>query len=210
MKARPSRRVGVTAVAGLVAVALAGMTACGESRGRRDLGREALQNLSDRERVALADKRVDFGEYESANRHASDCLTALGLTVDPLELGKDGTFSIGWLSVGKSEQEMAALDVETERCHAEINAINAVYVLQHGASKSELQDAEQDFRSCVEELGLSNADSAPVGQLAVALQDQVGNGAIDRPAAEACVQIIEAVDAQPLPGLEEALEQLDL
>lgn len=205
--ARPSssRAIVVTSV---VAFALTG--GCSGNGSHRDLGREVLESLSARERVALADKRVDFGEYESASRAEYDCLVALGVEVDPFELGKNGTYSFGWTTFDKSDSEVEAIEAQANACDAEVDAIGAVYILQHGATENELRNAEKQFRSCVGDLGLGGATTDSVGALAVELQGRVEAGSISRSAGENCIDIIEAVDMRPLPGLDEALEELDL
>jgi len=152
---------------------------------------------------------VTFGEYESALRWEHECVSGLGVVVDPLELTADGTFAIGWETSAQGD-EFDRLYDKSLRCHDKVDAIAAVYVLGNAATEQELKDAERDFRSCLASTLLSGVEGKPVGQLATELQEYVEDGRIERSLAEACIGIVQTVSAQPLPGLQKALDELDL
>jgi len=185
------------------------LAACSCAGGKEHLGRDALSHLSARERQALADERITFGEDESAVRAQVGCLRGLDVTVDEPQLSDDGTFQIGWdTSAGGAGFER--LLAEAERCSESVRAVTAVYVLQHAVSDEERREGQDSFRDCVGELGLPGADDAGFTELLDDLRDRVVAGQIAREPATACQDLLRAVSVSPLPGLAEALDELEL
>jgi len=190
-------------------VLAAGCSATAGLRDRDHLGREALADLSARERQALSDKQVTFGEYESANRAQVACLRSLGVTVDEPELSIDGTFTVGW-STSATGADFERLEADAGRCHEDVNAIKAVYVLQHAVSDEERREGEDAFRACANDLGVPDAEDAGFTELLEDLRDRVVSGQIERDPATRCQNLLRAVAVSPLPGLAEALQALEL
>lgn len=193
----------------LVAVLLA-VTGCArEVGGATSSGARVLADLSEHERAALSDKYVSFAEYEAAVHHEVECLRALGVSVDPPTLGADGTFDYAWETWLEGSQ-LESVSAAADRCNEEVAAIHAVYVLGIAPGPTELRAVEVRFRECLSGVLPDTSGASSVEELLQRIDRGVRDGSVDSADAELCVGVLRATPPQPLPGLAQALSELDL
>jgi len=193
----------------LVAALLA-VTGCArEVGGATSSGARVLADLSEHERAALSDKYVSFAEYEAAARLEVECLRALGVSVDPLVLGPDGTFTLFW-ETSLEGRQLESARAGAQRCNEEVAAIHAVYVLGIAPGPTELRAVEVRFRECLSGVLPDMSGASSVEELLQRIDRGVRDESVDSADAELCVAVLRATPPQPLPGLAQALSELDL
>lgn len=196
-------------LARLVALLLAAAGCARDVGEATPSGVRILTNLSEQERAALSDKYVSFSEYEAAARFEIECLRALGVSVDPLALGADGTFMLAWETSFEGDR-LDSARAGAQRCNEEVDAIHAVYVVGIAPGPTELRAVEVRFRECLAGVLPDTSGASSVEELLQRVDRGVRDGSVESAAAELCVAVLRATPPQPLPGLVQALSELDL
>jgi hypothetical protein len=203
-------------------VALAG---CSGAPDQSYLGRQALEHMSPVEKAALADKVVTLAELKQASQVFVDCVTRAGATVTPGEGSDPGYVGPSSYGLEWPSDADAVMEPKVDACRHEVNAVEDVWVLQHQASESDMEAAEQKFPGCARRAGLSvpgDTDWKDAVRQAVSVLEDSGYyghasgspapqapGAVDVTALGACVDDLTKKTTGALPGLAEALATLD-
>lgn len=206
------------AVALAIVIGVFFATGCSNTQGSGDhsLGAQALQNLSPFEMRVLKDKHVSQAEFDESMQVYTECLTAAGLKYhiqsDQAGMGAVQVTGTGAPSMGS--------DSAMERCVHQVDAVQEVWILQNHVSASDVDKLQAKFISCLRGAGLSIKDGASfadaenaVSQFTNSLPEHYDNNSPDgiiAGKADTCQQDYYSVSgAQPLPGLQEALDNLD-
>jgi hypothetical protein len=202
------------------AVAMVGVTAaCGTDADPTTLGWQELQDLSALEREVLADKHVDLAELERATQVYIECLSGLGVRAVQPDLLRPGPSGVSSEFEAATQDDADRVFEGIHDCYSEVSAIEAVWTLQNQASEEERQAAMAAFGDCVRNAGLDIASDASVEDAILAAREAIqeqrtapGTGTVgpDLAALEACLTTVTVALESALPGLEEALNELDL
>lgn len=193
------------------------VTGCGSSQGAsgQSLGAQVLQNPSPFEMRVLKDKHVTQAEFDESTQIYIECLKAAGLQV---EIQPDGAgIARVWAKGTGAPSSNSGNPVE--KCAHQIDAVQNVWVLQSHVSASDIDRMQAQLVSCLRDAGLPIKDGSTFNDAERALSDFMASlGSYDDNSpqgvtadkAGTCQQDYQGVSgAQPLPGLQEALDQLD-
>lgn len=207
-------RVACTSCVTLVGFALlVGCSSQGGGESERSLGEQVLADLSEVESEILQDRFVTAAELDRAVTVLLACYERNGFQPDPYEPGTPAT-SIPVAVTAATEEELDALIPKVDTCKAEVDAIDAVWVLQNSARPERLEAAQNSFAACIVDLGIA-AEGATYEEAAEAFGtvvsrvpafDEEGNPS----EAQACADILtQEAGSSALPGLADALAALD-
>jgi hypothetical protein len=164
-------------------------------RQQEDLGAAILADLSPIEREVLADKQVRSAEFTSANQVTLACLRKAGAVIAS---NPDDVLTMATIQ-GGSEQALERI----RACKAETDAIGAVWVLQNQPSPEERQAGRQKFLACIRSAGVDLPDGSSLQDALAAAQSA------ESTEARSCAEAFARADISALPGLAEALDNLD-
>jgi hypothetical protein len=231
------RRTGVAVAAGAVALAV-GTGGCAGGDGAADPGgpvtgaapgaspsdvgstaadgdtpgRRELQDLSGLERRVLADKQVTDGELREATKALVGCLRRHGLRVVERDAGQPGPGGVVSEFDAGTDAEEERLTVADDRCRADVSAVAEVWVLQLELDEPTRRRAMADFVRCARDAGVAapageGEGFVPVFQRASELVADAQDG--EHASVEACLDAVTPAVVTALPGLREALDDLE-
>jgi hypothetical protein len=179
-------------------------------------GRWELQDLSDLERRVLADKQVTDGELREATEALAGCLRRHGLHVVERDAGQPGPGGVVSEFDAGTDAEEERLTGADDRCRADVSAVAEVWVLQRELDEPARRRAMADFVRCARDAGVAapavegegeGEGFAPVLKRASELVADAQDG--EHAAVEACLDAVTPAVATALPGLREALDDLE-
>jgi hypothetical protein len=202
------------------AAALLGLGgACGTGPDSNSPGWQELQNLSAFEREVLGDKYVDLAELERANQLYSACLTAADVSAVRPDLRRPGPNGVVKEYTAATQDEANRKEARIAECYARVSAVQEVWILQSQASEEERQLAKAAFVDCARGAGLDVSAGASFDDTALAAHQFVEAAKMraspdatgpDPNAVGACLKTIALALESAMPGLEEALDDLDV
>lgn len=125
---KTSRAIGVTAIPLVSLLSVLVISGCSSQPSGRNLGEEALQNLTPLGRTILADKLVSPGEYRLVQEDTMECMRKAGFTVTDLIQAADTTWDYSTSYEGPDSGALAAKHLACEQLS---NGVGAVFILQH-------------------------------------------------------------------------------
>lgn len=204
-------RIGILLLLGM-------LTGCNQDGGDMSAGERVLLNLSDIEQEVLADKVVTLAELEKAAAIYAECVEPHVLEIEPWVPGQPISSSSTTITSNEKDEDAARverdqLSREVERCYEEVDAIDAVWILQQYGDEPDDQ-AEQNFINCVYELGLTKPNASfeesSIAYSAAAQQEfQSGDVSPDSPIQRCGAAFTSDAGITALPGLADALAALD-
>lgn len=192
---------------------------CSEATGEESLGAQALDSLSPLEAEALQDKQITMAELERSAAVYEECLVSAGFSVEVADQAILGPSRFATeVQVGDDPAEADRYDAAGQACYDDVEAIEAVWLLQNQASDEELAAVEAAFVECARTAGAPVAEGASFEDAVTAAQDFVqeaqassgdpGDLPPDAVAVRDCLAPLSAQLVTPLPGLDDALEAL--
>ncbi len=180
---------------------------------------QVLSNLTPLETQLLAHRTVDFSAYSKAVDATVTCLRGYGFTVSSPKTSSGGmltyaaSYSFGMKDpkTPPSAAAQATVQAKDGVCDHESAAVQAVYILQHQPTAQQVESAYRTMASCLNKLGVTVAQSDAADNGVSTLQtaqQAVESGKLDSSAEESCEQGYHSVSIRPLPGLQQALNDL--
>ncbi|GAA3220846.1 hypothetical protein ACFP63_00690 [Oerskovia jenensis] len=202
---------------GAIAILLIG-TACSSAQGAPEIDARAIEllsSLSSIEQDALSDKVVSQDELEHGTRSYIECLESQGFATESTGLASGISGVVVEFEAG-SDEEADSKSKLAEDCRAEVDAIDAVWLLQKQPSASELEAAKSGFVSCAHDAGYeeiapedSYEQATKVLQEAVKADRTEPDPPLRLELVEQCSLELQTATVTAVPGLSDALEQLE-